>query len=81
MVREIEALADCTLTLQGERRATGPVGRSGGSDGAPGRDTLLAVDGSPRPLPSKGTWALRRGERVRVETPGGGGWGRADGSA
>ncbi len=75
VVREIEALADCTLTLQAERREHGPRGRAGGKDAAPGRDTLVHDDGSTQRLASKGTWSVRRGERVRGETPGGGGWG------
>ncbi|HWB73254.1 MAG TPA: hydantoinase B/oxoprolinase family protein, partial [Egibacteraceae bacterium] len=77
LVREIEALADCTLTLQAERRARGPWGLAGGGDGAPGRDTVIRADGSEQRLDAKGTWPLRRGDRVRVETPGGGGWGDA----
>jgi N-methylhydantoinase B len=74
LVREIEALADCVLTVQSERRQYPPPGRSGGHDGAPGRNTLLRVNGSEQELPSKGTWQLTKGDRIRIETPGGGGW-------
>lgn len=76
-VREVEVLADCVLTLQGERRERGPWGLAGGADGAPGRDTLVHPDGTEEALPAKGTRAVAAGSRVRVETPGGGGWGLA----
>ena len=75
VVREIELLADATLTLQGERRRSGPQGRAGGGDGAPGRDTLIRGGHDAEALAAKGTWHLRQGDRVRIETPGGGGWG------
>jgi N-methylhydantoinase B len=75
VVREIEVLEDSVLTLQTERRVRGPWGLAGGSSGAPGRNVRVAADGSETVLDSKGTWALDAGERVRVETPGGGGWG------
>ncbi len=75
LVREIEVLADCTLTLQSERREHAPWGLGGGLPGALGRNTLVRPDGREVPLEGKGTWQLARGERVRVETPGGGGWG------
>jgi N-methylhydantoinase B len=78
LVREIEALTDCTLTVQSERRQHAPWGLGGGRPGAPGRNVLLRADGHEEELPSKGTWPLRRGERVRIETPGGGGWGSSD---
>jgi N-methylhydantoinase B len=70
VVRELEALEEMTFSLIGERRRHGPRGASGGAAGAPGRDLL---DG--RPLPGKITGTLHPGERLRVETPGGGGFG------
>jgi N-methylhydantoinase B len=78
VVREVEALADATLTLITERRSRGPWGLYGGADGAAGRNILIRADGTEEELAAKGTWPLRRGERIRVETPGGGGWGRLD---
>ena len=72
VVREIEALADMTFSLIGERRRHGPRGAGGGGDGAPGRDLL---DGAP--LPGKVTGSLRAGQRLCIETPGGGGFGHA----
>ncbi|MCE3555149.1 hydantoinase B/oxoprolinase family protein [Pseudonocardia sp. RS11V-5] len=75
LVREIEVLADCVLTIQSERRTHAPWGLQGGRDGAVGQNVRINVDGTREELPSKGTWTLRSGERVRIETPGGGGWG------
>ncbi len=75
IVRELEMLTDAEVTLLSDRRRTRPYGLNGGSDGAPGRTTILRADGSQEQLPSKGSTRLRGGERVRVETPGGGGWG------
>ncbi len=75
LIREIEALADCTLTVQSERREHAPWGLGGGGSGAVGRNILRRADGTEVELPSKGTWPLRRGDRIRIETPGGGGWG------
>lgn len=75
--RVLEAVADqVTVSLVTERRARGPWGLAGGSAGAPGRN-LLVRDGVETVLPGKTTLRLRRGDRLVVETPGGGGWGRA----
>jgi N-methylhydantoinase B len=68
MVREIEALAPMRFTLITERRRHAPRGRNGGEDGARGRNLL---DG--RALPSKADGGLEPGNRLRIETPGGGG--------
>jgi N-methylhydantoinase B len=75
LVREIEVLCDhATLTLQTERRRHAPWGLHGGGGGAVGRDVLIHADGTEERLRGKGTWHLARGDRIRVETPGGGGW-------
>jgi N-methylhydantoinase B len=65
-------LEDCRLSVLAERRAHGPRGAAGGADGAPGR-TL--VNGEEQP--AKVTRALRPGDLIRIETPGGGGFGPA----
>jgi len=70
VVRELQALADMTFSLIAERRRHAPHGAHGGGDGARGRDLL---DG--RALPGKATGTLRAGQRLRIETPGGGGFG------
>ncbi|MFI5117156.1 MAG: hydantoinase B/oxoprolinase family protein [Terriglobales bacterium] len=78
IVREMEVLADATVTLLADRRKSRPYGLAGGEDGAPGRTEIIRADGSTELMPSKGSTRLRRGERVRIETPGGGGWGPAE---
>lgn len=75
IVREIEFLAPAQVTLLGERRSTAPWGLAGGADGAPGRDWIVR-GGRPRRLPAKATVDVEPGDRLRVETPGGGGFGR-----
>jgi N-methylhydantoinase B len=71
VVREIEALQPMSFSLIAERRRHGARGAAGGEEGAPGRDTL---DGAPIPAKTSGT--LQAGQRLRIETPGGGGFGR-----
>lgn len=75
VVREIEVLGPAEASLLGERRRTRPYGLSGGEPGKPGRDYLVAAGRRLR-LPGKGTFSLRPGDRLHIETPGGGGWGR-----
>jgi N-methylhydantoinase B len=77
IVREIEVLTDSEVTLLADRRNRGPWGLHGGADGAPGKATIIRADGSEESLPGKFNICLRKGERIRIETPGGGGWGTA----
>jgi N-methylhydantoinase B/oxoprolinase/acetone carboxylase alpha subunit len=64
-----------SFSLIGERRRHAPRGAQGGRPGAPGRDSLIVPGEPPRGLPAKVTGRLRAGERLRIETPGGGGYG------
>jgi N-methylhydantoinase B len=73
VVREIEALREIAFSLIAERRRHAPRGAAGGEPGAAGRDLL---DGAP--LPGKVAGMLHPGQRLRIETPGGGGFGQAD---
>ena len=75
IVREYAILRPTTLTILSERRAISPWGLAGGIPGAPGRNLLIHEDGTEEELPSKVTRNLWPGQRLRVETPGGGGWG------
>jgi len=75
IIREIEVLTDCEVTLLAERRTRGPWGLSNGSEGAPGKAFITHTDGSIEALPGKFSTRLRKGERITIETPGGGGWG------
>jgi N-methylhydantoinase B len=77
IVREIEVLTDCEVTLLADRRTRGPWGLSGGADGAPGKTFITRRDGTIEPMPAKFSTRLREGERITIETPGGGGWGQA----
>jgi len=70
VVRELRALEPCRLSLLTERRAHGPAGVAGGGDGAPGRNLLNGEE-----LPAKVTRQLAAEDLVRIETPGGGGYG------
>ncbi len=78
IVREIEVLTDAEVTLLADRRRRGPWGLSGGGDGLPGNASLIREDGSVEKLPGKCNVRLVKGERIRVETPGGGGWGNSN---
>jgi N-methylhydantoinase B len=77
IVREYELLAPATVTLLSERRAVAPWGSAGGQPGLPGRNVLVETNGSITLLPAKFTRRLLPGERLYIETPGGGGWGEA----
>jgi N-methylhydantoinase B len=76
IIREIEVLADSQVTLLADRRQRGPYGLAGGADGSPGRTTILRSDGSQQKIPGKTSVRLKSGDRVRIESPGGGGWGK-----
>ena len=78
IVREIEVLADAEVTLLADRRTRGPWGLSGGADGLPGNASVIRRDGRVEKLPGKSHVRLVKGERIRVETPGGGGWGNSN---
>jgi N-methylhydantoinase B len=75
VVREVRALDACRLSLLTQRRTLAPRGAAGGADGLPGRNELNG-----EPLPAFANRDLAPGDVVRVETPGGGGYGAATGS-
>jgi N-methylhydantoinase B len=70
VVRELEALEACRFSIVSERRAHRPAGARGGADGQSGRNLLNG-----RELPAAATVSLEPGDVVRIETPGGGGFG------
>lgn len=74
VIREIETLAPARMSLLADRRKHGPYGLSGGEPGKPGNATIVR-DGRARKIGSKGSWELQAGDRIRIETPGGGGFG------
>jgi N-methylhydantoinase B len=75
IVREFRFLAPAEVTLLSDRRERGPWGLAGGSPGKPGKNTLVRA-GKQTSLPAKSRFEVRAGDVVRIETPGGGGWGR-----
>jgi len=74
IVREIEFLTDADLSLLTERRRVAPYGMNGGEPGHPGVNQLITRRGK-RTLPAKVQVEVKSGERLRVRSPGGGGWG------
>jgi N-methylhydantoinase B len=74
LARTIRFLTPATVTITAERRRRGPYGLAGGESGAPGRNVLIHR-GALTELPGKATFAVEAGDVVRIETPGGGGWG------
>src|SRR2546426_854812 len=81
IVREIEFLADVRGSIISDRRCFKPWGLAGGKPGRPGRNQLLLPAATRRPkrvltLPSKAMFNAPRGSILRIETPGGGGWGK-----
>jgi N-methylhydantoinase B/oxoprolinase/acetone carboxylase alpha subunit len=78
LVREYEVLCNATVTVLSERRASQPYGARGGEPGASGRNTLVRADGAEVHLPGKFREELHAGDRLRIETPGGGGYGRPE---
>ncbi len=75
VVREIELLADAQVTLLADRRKTQPWGLQGGQPGAAGKSMLIHAERE-EALPGKCTRELPTGTRLRIESPGGGGWGK-----
>jgi N-methylhydantoinase B len=71
VVRELEALDEMSFSLITERRRHAPAGAAGGDPGQPGRNLLNGDE-----LEPKASGTLRAGDRLRIETPGGGGHGR-----
>jgi N-methylhydantoinase B len=72
VVREVEALEEMTYSLITERRRHRPPGAAGGEPGAAGRNLVNGEE-----VPGKAAGTLRPGDRLRIETPGGGGHGEA----
>jgi N-methylhydantoinase B len=71
IVREIEILGDAQITMLADRRLFAPYGLQGGGDGAPGKTFL-----NEREMPAKFNAEVKAGTVLRIETPGGGGWGK-----
>ncbi|MBV9211829.1 MAG: hydantoinase B/oxoprolinase family protein, partial [Acidobacteria bacterium] len=73
--REIETLTPALVSLLADRRMRAPYGLRGGEAGKSGRDSIIH-QGESRAVASKGSWKLEAGDSIRIETPGGGGFGK-----
>ena len=74
IVREFRFLAPAEVTLLTDRRQIGPYGLAGGNSGKPGRNILVRMR-KPKVLPAKTRFEVSTDDLLRIETPGGGGWG------
>ncbi len=77
IIRSYEAIdPDTQIKILSERRKSSPYGLKGGRIGKKGTDTLVPLKGAKRKLKGKDSVILDSGDKVVVETPGGGGWGK-----
>ena len=76
VVREVELLTGAQVAILADRRRFPPYGLAGGRPGKLGRSLWLKQNGEAVSLPGKCTVNARAGDAIRLETPGGGGWGR-----
>ena len=77
-MREVEFLKDgIQVGILSERRAVAPYGLCGGQDGARGKNLLIFPDGRIQSFGGKNTARLLKNSRIRILTPGGGGYGVA----
>jgi N-methylhydantoinase B len=77
VIREVEVLVPARMSLLADRRQRAPYGLNGGEPAQVGRAAVIR-NGRKRQLASKGSWQLKAGDRVRIETPGGGGHGNVE---
>jgi 5-oxoprolinase (ATP-hydrolysing) len=75
VVREIEFLVPMQGSILSNRRRTAPFGLDGGGPGAPGRNTLVRASGGIEQVPAAAEMTFGPGDRLVIETPGGGGFG------
>tara|TARA_B100000809_G_scaffold266726_1_gene331024 strand:- start:2794 stop:6669 length:3876 start_codon:yes stop_codon:yes gene_type:complete len=78
LVREVEFLEPLNAAILSERRVYAPYGLDGGEPGTCGRNLFLRKDGTTLSLGGKNEIHAEAGERFRIETPGGGGYGTPD---
>ncbi len=77
IVRDVEFLEPVQVTLVSQHRIVAPYGLNGGEAGQPGQQTLIDQNGQEEALPGIFTRPVVAGQRIRIETPGGGGAGKA----
>ncbi|MBO0911412.1 MAG: hydantoinase B/oxoprolinase family protein [Acidobacteria bacterium] len=77
LIREVELLTDARVTLLSDRRKLPPYGLGGGEPGS--SSAASHISGSSKTeIPAKASLFARKGDIILIETPGGGGWGKAD---
>ncbi len=74
VARAVQMLTDAEVTILSERRTRGPYGLQGGEQGQPGRNLLIS-NGEEYSLAGKTSVSTSEGDIIRIETPGGGGYG------
>ena len=79
MIREVEFQRPVVVSLLTSRRVSQPYGLAGGQAGAAGRNILTRLGQKPEDMPSRCEIRVEPGDRLRIETPGGGGWGSVSG--
>ncbi|MGE4618972.1 MAG: hydantoinase B/oxoprolinase family protein [Planctomycetota bacterium] len=77
IIREFEMLEPMEISILSERRQLPPQGLAGGEDGLTGNNLKIRPTGI-EALPAKWQGKVEAGDRVRIETPGGGGWGKLE---
>jgi 5-oxoprolinase (ATP-hydrolysing) len=78
VIRELEPLRPLTMSILSERRTLHPYGLAGGEPAACGRNLLVRENGIVVNMGGRCSGKLNIGERLRIETPGGGGYGKVD---
>ena len=75
LIRSVRFLTPVNVTVTSERRANAPYGVQGGEAGQVGKNQLIR-DSDVSNLPGKFSRQLQTNDLIRIETPGGGGWGK-----
>ncbi len=75
VIREIEPLRPLVMSILSERRTLRPYGLEGGEPGMTGRNLLIREGGIALNIGAKRSGVIKLGERLVIETPGGGGYG------
>jgi 5-oxoprolinase (ATP-hydrolysing) len=75
VVRELVFREPVSLSVLTQHRIAGPYGMEGGEPGAPGRQTVVRASGETFELKPVDGCEMTPGDRLVLETPGGGGWG------
>lgn len=76
VVREYKFLSNATVSIITERREFSPYGISGGEAGKKGKNSLIRKSKTSQIAP-KASFKVKKGDSIRIETPAGGGWGKA----